>query len=397
MNTPLLGTFQLIIPLLGVFSVLFVLSRDLVQKQLALFIVSYFVFVVLSEYLYGMQFSQKSNLGNIGIDLVSPSLILFWISFYFTCIIKIGSGVADTVPLRPPGGKATTATTIVLAMPLILFFLYFSIKNGVRVTGTFSDFRGDRSTVTDYMFVYYAALVSHYRNSRLLLLVGLFAGASHLLSGERLRTFVYVVLLLINYYGLDKRRHMSSAFFLVGFFLATIIGHLRSGNLGVAQQYNVTHWGSVTVSSLYLLEFGTTLSTLERIQFLIGTFVANIVPSSLIPESYNIRRAILTFADIPGGGWLSVFLKVQAGMIGVLVGGVVVGRTYRWALTKTRRVSAMQPAFYAATLAFIATAPRWFMYTPFQILKMPLYAFILSAIMIFLTQQWPKSGKLNRG
>lgn len=383
--------------MLGVFFVLFLVSHDLVQKQLALFIASYFIYVVLSDYFFGMEFSRKSHVGNIGIDLVSPTLFLFWVSFYFASSIKIGRGVGDTIPLRQPGGNSTTVNTVILALPLILFFIYFAARTGVRVTGTFLDYRGERSTVTDYMFVYYAALVSQYRNSRLLLVVGLFAGTSHLLAGERLRTFVYLILLLVNYFELDKRRHMSSAFLLGGFFLATYIGLLRSGNLDVVRDYNITHFGSVTVSSLYLLDFGTTLSTFQKMQFLLGTFAANIVPSSLIPESYNIRQAILTFANIPGGGWLPVFFKIQSGMIGVAVGGVIVGRMYRWVLAKTRRVSLMQPAYYAATLTFIATTPRWFMYTPYQILKMPLYAFMLSAIMIFLTQQLPKSGRLDRG
>lgn len=184
---------------------------------------------MLSEYFFGMQFSRKAYIGNIGVDQVSPTMMLFWVSFYFASNIKIGRNVGDTVELRRPGGNSTSLNTVVLALPLILFFLYFSIRNGVRVTGTFLDYRGERSTVTDYMFVYYVALVSHYRNSRLLLAVGLFAGASHLLSGERLRTFVYVIVILINYYGLDKRRHLSSAFLVVGFFLATFVGQLRSG------------------------------------------------------------------------------------------------------------------------------------------------------------------------
>ena len=390
------STLLIVIPLLGVFSVLFLVSRDLVQKQLALFIASYFVYVVLSEFLFGTQFSRKSSIGNFGVDTVSQFLLLFWISFYFASGIKIGRGADDSVPLRRPGGMGTTVNTVIFALPLIVFFLYFLSRNGVRVTGTFLDYRGERSTLTDYMFVYYAVLVSFYRNSRMLLAVGMFAAVSHLLSGERLRTFVYITLMFINYFGMDQRRHISSAFLILGFFAATVIGLLRSGNIGVEREYNISHFGSVTVSSLYLLDFGDTLDTIQKIQFLLGTFAANIVPSSLIPEAFNIRKAILTFADIPGGGWLPVFFNIQSGVVGTAVWGLIIGLIYRRILARTRLVSMMQPAYYAATLVFIATAPRWFMYTPYQLLKMPLYAFTLSAIMIFLVSYWPKKNRRSK-
>lgn len=385
-----------VMPLLAMFSILFLVSRDLVQKQLALFIASYFLVVVLSEFLFGMQFSRKSSIGNFGVDAVSPALIIFWISFYFASVIKFGRGADDAVPLRRPGGLGTTVNTVIFALPLIVFFLYFLSSNGVRVTGTFLDYRGERSTLTDYMFVYYVVLVSLYRNSRVLLAVGIFAAASHMLSGERLRTFVYLIAILINYLGLDKRRHISSAVLIFGFFAATVIGLTRSGNLGVEREYNISHFGSVTVSSFYLLDFGNTLNTIQKTQFLLGTFAANIVPSSLISEEFNIRKAILTFADIPGGGWLPIFLYIQSGVVGVAVGGLIIGRIYSSLLAGTRRVSVMQPAYYAATLVFIATTPRWFMYTPYQLLKMPLYAFTLSAIMIFLVNYWPKKNRIPK-
>jgi hypothetical protein len=121
--------------------------------------------------------------------------------------------------------------------------------------------------------------------------------------------------------------------------------------------------------------------------FSFGTFIANLVPSSIVPESYNIRRAILTFAIIPGGGWFPIFIYVKGGFFAVVTLGVVLGRAYLRLRLRVQRPSMMQPAFYAAALVFIATTPRWYMYTPFQLLKMPLYAFILTAILIMLQKR----------
>lgn len=367
-----------------IFVVLFIFSRDLVQKQLAMFTASYFVFVVYSKVVFGLDFSSKTHIGSFGIDFVSLSLIVFWISFFFASNLKLVWKNEAREPLRLPGGHKTTINTLILTLPIFAFFVYYMARNGIRFTGAFVDYRGERSTLTDYVFVYYVALLAYYRNSRLVLALGVIAATSHLLSAERLRSFVYIIAVLVNFYRLDTRRHISSFLFLMGFFVATVIGQLRTGSLTANQDYNITHFGSVTVSSLYLLDFGSTINASQRLLFSFGTLLANLVPSSLVPEAYNIRRAILSYAVIPGGGWLPIFLSVQTGLFGVIAVGIFLGKGYQKLLSRTRFQSDFQPAFYAATIAFISTTPRWFMYTPFQLLKMPLYAFVLTATLITL-------------
>jgi len=370
--------------LTGIFVSLFFYSRDLVQKQLALFTASYFVFVFFSKALFGQDFSSKTSIGNFGIDVVSTGLIVFWICFYFASNVKFRRAERSGLPLRFPGGRTTTISTLILALPIFAFFAYYFGRNGIRLTGEFLEFRGERSTLTDFVLVYYVALLAYYRNSRLMLAVGLIAATSHFLSAERLRSFVYIIVILLNYYRLDTRRHISSLFFLVGFVVATAVGQLRTGSMTGNPDYNITHFGAVTVSSLYLLDFGSTIGPGQKLMFSIGTVIANLVPSSWVPEAYNIRRAILTFATIPGGGWLPVFFSVQAGLFGVIAAGLAMGKGYQKILACTRRQTEMQPAFYAATIVFISTTPRWFMYTPYQILKMPLYAFAITATLILL-------------
>lgn len=372
------------IALTGLFCFVFFYSRDMLQKQLALFTASYFIFVYFSNALFGRDFSSKTFIGNFGIDVISVAMFAFWFSFYFASNANKVRANRGPVALRLPGGRGTAVDTWILTIPIIAFFAYYLAQNGVRLTGSFVDYRGQRSTLTDYIFVYYIALLAYYRNSRLMLALGLIAAASHLLSAERLRSFVYILAILLNFYRLDTRRHISSLFLLFGFVVATLVGQLRTGSLVGNQDYNITHFGSVTVSSMYLLDFSSTLNAGQKMMFSFGTFIANLVPSSIVSESYNIRRAILTYATIPGGGWLPIFIYVQGGFFAVITLGVALGRTYHRVRLRVQRPSMMQPAFYAAVLTFIATAPRWYMYTPFQLLKMPLYAFTLTAILIML-------------
>lgn len=387
MTTASLSEYLVVLPFLGTSLFLFLYSRDLVQKQIALFAISYIIFVVLSEYFFGLPFSRKAQIGNIGIDVITPTLFLFWFTFYFTSKISLGKIKINYPPLCHPFGKSTTITTIALALPLFMYFLYVTANNGVNISETFQNQRDERSTLQSYLFVYFAVLVSHYRKSRFLFVVGMLAAVSHVTSGERQRAFVYIMLILINYFQMDTRKIISSVVLLFGFVVATLLSQLRSVGGPKTNQYNINHFGEVSVSSLYLYDFGLTLNWNQKTDFLLGTLAANIIPSSWLPEAYNIRAAILNYANIPGGGWFPTFLQVQAGLIGVMVSGWLVARFYNWLLAGTRGHTTMQPAFYAATLVFISTTPIWFMYTPYQVFKMPLYAFLLSAVIVLIARQ----------
>ena len=153
-----------------------------------------------------------------------------------------------------------------------------------------------------------------------------------------------------------------------------MVGLLRSTNINA--DYNVTHFGSVTISSYYLLDFSESLSTYDKINYAAGTLVSSVLPSSVVGEEFNIRKAIYEYADIPGGGWTPVYIFIVSGFGGVFITSLIFARIY----FRVLKVLSFEyvPFLFAPLVIFISTCPRWFMYTPFQLLKMPLYGFVFT-------------------
>jgi len=361
------------------FLYIFFNENDLVKKQIALYLALFVLFVVFSEIIFEKQFSRKQEGFLDSISYVKWSIYYFSIFFYlFT--IRIKKGLSFIVkPFGPPDGF-----DFLMSLPVIIFLLYYTYTKGYRLDGSFMDNAGIRSVWVDYIYVYVVSWIVSSRGSFLSLTVTMLIIASHMLAGERMRAFVYVMTILYVFYGLDEKRKLSSIFLLVGFFLATLIGTLRHGV--VSDEYNVTHFGSVTISSLFLVDESFNFTFIQRINFFIGMVMANIVPSTFLNTEMSIRHYLVELHDIPGGGWLPVWLFAIAGNYGVIALAVFLAIIYR--LLKRQRsdlaLSNYDISKYAMLVIFVSTLPRWFMYTPYQVIKMPLYGFIACYLMLYL-------------
>jgi hypothetical protein len=343
-----------------------------VVKQLSLFILSYFVFVTLSTIIFGVDYSRNSGVYEGGLEKISLLILLFYFPFLYVLRAKLHWSSCNKMRHNKINITNESLTMIVM-LPFIIFLIHYGYNTGFRLTGDFLDHVGERSTVTDYFFVYFVCMVSLFPKSRIVVLMGCISVFLHIIAAERMRAFVYIVVLGIHLFDIENRKYIASMMLSLGFVLATIIGSLRSLG-GPTSEYNVTHFGSVTVSSLHLLNYSSLFEWTERVKFLLGMIAANIIPSSLIADEFNIRKDILNFADIPGGGWLPVyFFTVGGSYIFVLLAGFLVALVYR-NISKLF-MSNPSPATYALLLTFVSTTPRWFMYSPFQVVKMPLYAF----------------------
>lgn len=194
-----------------------------------------------------------------------------------------------------------------------------------------------------------------------------------------MRSLVFIFARLILYHDLLHRPKMQFFVLIFGFVLATIVGELRTGGLTDNGSLNVTHFGSVTISSQFLLNLNENLTLKDNFSFSIGMVLANFLPSSLLPTELNLRKAIVEFADIPGGGWMPVFVYVAFGYLIFPV--ILITIVYFTTRLKICRISLHTAPRLAFMVIFICTAPRWFMYTPFQFIKMPLYGLILVLIL----------------
>ncbi|MCP4523618.1 MAG: hypothetical protein GY828_05380 [Candidatus Gracilibacteria bacterium] len=273
---------------------------------------------------------------------------------------------------------------IVVSIPIVIFLIYYVSTKGIRLSGEFVDLKKERSIWVDYMYVYAIISLVVLRGSSVITVLIMLLSVAHLLAAERMRAFVYILSCLIIFYQIDKKKHQSTIILLAGFFIATALGILRIGDIQISDSYNVTHFGSVSISSLYLLDESLSFTLIEEIKFFFGILTANLIPSSLLIEEYNIRLFLINAQDIPGGGWFPVWIYAVSGYSGLIFATILLAYYYKWLLCSKSEfvISKHEIAKYVMLVIFISTIPRWFMYTPYQVLKMPLYGYIGSLLLL---------------
>lgn len=384
-------TLFLDIAFAGLFLIIFVKESDLIIKQLALYVLSFVVFVVFSQLIFGKQFSAKQDIFISKLEQIKHIIYFFSVTFFI-----FSRELPKASQLETKSYKNISGFDFILALPIFVFLIYYSTTTGIRLRGEFLDYAGVRSIWVDYMYVYSVACLISVRGSAIISCLILGLALAHLLAGERMRAFVYIVSFLITCYSLDKKRHQASFIFLIGFTLATIIGFLRMGSVQLDNSYNVTHFGSVTISSLYLMDESYSFSLAQKMKFFIGASLANIVPSAFLSEDFNIRLFLANASNIPGGGWLPVWVYSIGGFVGVFFSALAIAIFYRWMLSVKHGVLLTRHDYakYAMMVVFISTIPRWFMYTPFQIIKMPLYCYILTFLLVGFIQAYSKKRKV---
>jgi len=359
------------------FALVFFKEGDLVKKQMALYLFAFVVFVVFSQLIFGKEYSPRQGTFYGGMERVKISLYLYAVVFYiFTSKLK-----TTLVFYTKPFGRIDIFD-VVLAVPILSFVIYYAGVKGYRLDGSFMDYVGDRSVWVDYFFVYVVASLVSSRGSLIIASLAAAIACAHLLAGERMRAFVYIFSILIVVFNFSGRKNLSSMFLLFGFVVATFIGLIRHNN--VNDSYNITHFSSVTISSLMMVEESMDFGFYQRLKFFLGIILANIIPSSMLSADMNIRVFLFDNRNIPGGGWFPVWAYAIAGYTGVVLSALFSAIFYRF-LNSFKVMSGREKtnmAKYTMLVIFIATLPRWFMYTPYQILKMPVYGFVLCYLLL---------------
>jgi hypothetical protein len=310
--------------------------------------------------------------------------------FYFFFIIA--SYNTELVNIELNEIKYSTSDNIlilILSLPVIAFIIYYGLKFGIRLNEDFIYTKEDRSPLDFYVYVYIVSLFISTRYNKIIMIIIFICGIVYILSSERLKGYIYLLTLLLIIFNIHKKNIISALILIGGFFVADIISALRTGLglSGTRDGINISHFGEVTVSSMYLLDLESNFSMLDRLKFSIGTILGNIIPSSLLPSGMNIREYLGEASNIPGGGWLPVYLYVMTGFIGVSVGGYLLGLFYKKIVKEINRCkiySDKKILLVTIFIIFTATLPNWYMYTPFQVIKMSLYGFLISYLMLGL-------------
>jgi hypothetical protein len=354
-------------------------KRDYVLKSAALFYVLFVVFVALSEYLTNLPFTLRvffsSEQLSTAITLVSLFILFFIVTAYPVQPLYFDNEVANQ--------RVNIVVVLTMAAPALAFLIYYALNFGYRLDGSFVLNKSDRSSTDYYIYAYVISLYVATQYNRTIAVTLILFAVVYLLAGERMKSYMYLTPLLLVSIRLSNRSIFSLIYLIMGFAAAEVVSLMRSG-LDLQShndKVNISHFGEVTVSSLYLLNMIDLYTPIQRAQFGLGIILANLIPAELLPPSFDIRKDLVSSFNIPGGGWLPVYIYAAAGYFGVLLLSVGLALTYRAAVHQsTRRTLShhWRLAWQAYILIFASTLPNWLMYTPYQIIKLPLYSFILT-------------------
>ena len=329
----------------------------------------FYVEVVFVDTFFGLDFSpQADKFDSLNLMTLSVSVFVA-ISYIFTYRINTNFNFESRL------WKYKDSDLIIFVL-ISLIAAYLTVTKGIRLSGSFVDYAGERSVLEDYLFPIIVVLLV-ISKARFFVVVGvLLLSLSYFLAGERMRMFVY----LFTIFLLFSKKQNSNLFKTLLFFAlssAMIMSLFRSG-LSFSEEYHVSHFGSVTVSSMFYMDFIAEKNIFEKISYFIGIIAGNIIPSSWLLEGFDVRRDLFASKNIPGGGWLPVWFYGIFGMTGLVSFSLSFACCIRvMSLRLQKFVSGVDEMVVIFFITFVATLPRWFMYTPYQLIKFPLYSVLV--------------------
>ena len=373
---------------------IFLFKKDINLKIISLFYMSFIIFVNLSTFIFNKEFTSREVNSNEA--LVEITLILT----YFTLIFLMVNINTNSINIIECSKLKMGSVQYLLLFPAIIYIANYAYNYGLRLDGSFILNREDRSSLDYYIYIYVTSVFAISTNSRGAKFLLLAFVLVYILSGERMKAYMYVITFLMLYSAIWVKNILSILILLIGFSLAQFMSILRSGEgSGLPiNDVNLTHFGEVTVSSLYLYDYQTQFTFWQNINFSIGLLFGNILPSGFLPKYMDLKHFISSEVNIPGGGWLPVFFYSAAGYVGVISFAIILGLFYKILIEKlssNKNGSSMHASLYVFFVVFSSTLPNWYMYTPYQIIKLPVYALIFTFILLNVTKLFCRKISIN--
>lgn len=269
---------------------------------------------------------------------------------------------------------------------LIIIFMTFLVARGPNIfQGIYNQ---DVATVR-YGFIDYSlffAMIAYFftkdkKKEYILFFVLILYMLTNLLYGYRLRMLQMSILIFIFY----LKDNLKSKYILIasvlGFTLMKFFGMLRTHKpinflnfIGLnSDGVLVTNQGGVFLTSnmfVGLLKDGY-IDLIIRGKTFLGNFISFIIPPNYsIPAEFHLDNFARQFFSIPGGGFISAYLYVWFGLLGIIMGAYIISRIILISYNK----SGLMKIY---SLLAIITFPRWYAYSPINFFKMGIWALII--------------------
>jgi len=262
---------------------------------------------------------------------------------------------------------------------LIFFFIAFKYSG-------YSKFRNFVliSTSLSYILI---SLAYGLRNELIQLSILMF----YLFYKETKKSTLYIIFIISGLY-------FSSLFSVlrsdpISFFQNSIIENLSIKNIFNDQnEFYISHQGDVVHSSSRLINFrdNNIVNTSTIYSSSILFFSSSLIPQKYLPEHSNMAAYKQDEYPVGGGGNIFAYFYFWFWYPGVIIIALIIGLIFKY---YTKFINTMFSAYFVIVLV---TFPRWFSYSPINLFKMSLYAFIVYFIFSIIDKEMKKSLKTNR-
>lgn len=353
---------------------MFFRSRNTLTTLIVFLVLMHFVEVVFVKLLFSKEFSVKANMFN-NVNEVGFILFIFCSIFYF-----FNGSLKDKMPLINTilSFKPIDIFSFILMSGFCLFIIYDSVFINFLDYHKISQ---NSSPVDEYFIIIFSIILVCSKCRLLVIFPFLLIGLIYVYTGQRMKSLIilYTVYLMLK----DSYKYVISFKVLIfaALLIAMISDIMRSQGISVnTQDVHMSHFGELSVTSLYLIEFTENFTLLERIKAISGIFLGNLIPSSFLPDGFDIKRMLVSEIDVPGGGWLPVWFYSLAGYPGVVLIAVIVssmGAFLHCSLIHVPSKLINDHLMRVFFIIFNSTSVIWFMYSPYVFVKFIIYIGII--------------------
>jgi hypothetical protein len=363
-------------------------SENIFVTMLTFFLLAFNTEVIFVSYLYGSIFSPKADNFNSLFEVYACLSI-------FILVIAVTNYKIETNINFSRKIISIKSIDLFVFLLLMSFATYLFVTKGIRLYGgVYKEAAENRSVIESYAIIF-AIFLLYITKGRLMVLVAfVFIALAFGLAGERFNMLAYSFAVYI-FLRTKQNDKLFRLFIFLAFFLATWLSLIRA-NLGINQDlFHISHFGAVTISSMYLIEYMDFITSTTKAKYFFGMIYGNLVPSSLIPEGFNIKNDLLATYTIPGGGWLPVWIYVTSGYIGVITFSLLFSLLLRKLSLKIQKIeNNFNSAYVLFFLLLVIFLPRWINYSPFEVFKFPIYIFIMYLLYVSFKKNLKKRKNL---
>jgi hypothetical protein len=329
--------------------------------------------------------------------------------FVFSLMLGLGSLNDKKLLKKKIWGSLKDQKIFYLVVIILIFILIFGVQGeSVFESGRYGTGDVSKSALHEYFIVFFVIALflidknSTFQKFILLVLLFLYTLKTLLYGGriEIVQLWLVVLYLVFNFFY--KKKIVLIVILIVSYIAVDVVGQIRANPLLVFDLGGISFFGTFNYDSrLYISnQFGDVyqsslrvigllndgiIDELTRVESFLTVFFGAMMPSSLMPDFYNLSSFRRDVAMSGGGGLISVYSYAWLSLFGPIAFGVVIGLVIRGFY------SLNHPYINVYGLLVLVSFPRWFAYYPVVLFKMCLLGLFISIFVVFLKRNTIKN------